>query len=371
MKNQDIPSRKPFSIKNLLALVFIVSLGLNAYHLFFKKSGSAAKITHEDAVAQTLETETVETASVSNTAVDSEKITRGAPSSAKLAGVKRAAFSSPEIHDGKKIQYLYLKIENTLNHSVCRALPGKDCEVMGAYVTRILVWFLDVKSHLRNGDTLSVVYMPLDSEEKFKILKLTYASGYSNKTYEVNFYKGPDMKYGAYFNNDGIEVAPRIDDDQTPIKDYLEITSLPGDFRAGKNHGHSGTDFKADVGTPIYSAFEGKVLRVNWNFRMNGDCIEIDHPREGVKTLYLHLNKVLVKPGMTVKQGQQIAESGNTGRSFAPHLHYEIQGRSEKKVIYNPFKAKFHRTYYKKIPDRDRADYEKMVQVYDSILEKS
>ncbi|MBI4383408.1 MAG: M23 family metallopeptidase [Nitrospinae bacterium] len=363
LKNQDIPSRKSFSIKNLFALVFIVSLGLNGYYLFFKKNGSEARIVHEEAVAQTAPVSPADAAPAKAAAVSQP--------SAKLAGVKRAAFSAPGIHDGKQIQYLYLKIENSLNHSVCKALPEKDCEVMGAYITRILVWFLDVKSHLRNGDSLSVIYLPLDNEEKFKILKLTYASGYSSKTYEVNFYKGPDMKYGAYFNNDGVEIAPRIDDNQAPIRDYLEITSLPGDFRAGKNRGHSGTDFKADVGTPIYSAFEGKVLRVNWNFRMNGDCIEIDHPQEGIKTLYLHLNKILVKPGMTVKQGQQIAESGNTGRSFAPHLHYEIQGRSEKKVIYNPFKADYHRTYNKKIPDRDRADYEKTVQVYDSILKKS
>ena len=56
-------------------------------------------------------------------------------------------------------------------------------------------------------------------------------------------------------------------------------------------------DFKAEVGTPVFSSFPGRVTRTNWNTRKNGFCVEVDHPDKGVKTLYLHLDKVLVRPG--------------------------------------------------------------------------
>ena len=157
------------------------------------------------------------------------------------------------------------------------------------------------------------------------------------------------MDQAGYFDIDGNEVAMRIVESQSPIRNYTEITSLPGDFRK-RGGGHSGTDFKAPVGTPVYSGFKGVVTRVNWNVRANGYCVEIDHPDKDIKTLYLHLSRVLVKPGQTIKPGQQIAESGNTGRTFAPHLHYEIQHRKNRNLIYNPFQSKHHKHYTRKIP---------------------
>jgi murein DD-endopeptidase MepM/ murein hydrolase activator NlpD len=145
---------------------------------------------------------------------------------------------------------------------------------------------------------------------------------------------------------------------------------LPGDFRK-KAGGHSGTDFKAEVGTPIYSGFDGKVLRANWNVHANGYCVEIDHPKLGIKTIYLHLSRVKVKRGQTIKAGQQIAESGNTGRTFAPHLHYEMQNRNNKKTIYNPFTSKYHKSYTRNIPPQHQQAFQKTVNLYNSMIKGS
>ena len=177
--------------------------------------------------------------------------------------------------------------------------------------------------------------------------------------------------YGAFFSADGKEISPRIVDPEAPIRDYVEITSLPGDYRKGKFRDHSGTDFKAPTGTHVYSGFDGRVTRRNWNIKANGYSLEIDHPGANVKTRYLHLSRTLVKPGQTVKQGQKIAESGNTGRSFAPHLHYELLSRSAKPTVQNPFKSKAHKTYYRRVPPQRKQAFLKTVALYDSALPRS
>ena len=146
--------------------------------------------------------------------------------------------------------------------------------------------------------------------------------------------------------------------------------SLPGDFRKGRK-GHFGTDFKADVGSTIRSTFDGRISRVNWNRRANGYCIEIIHPNQKIKTRYLHLSRVLVKRGQYVKQGEKIAESGNTGRSFAPHLHYEVRSLDKKNKVYNPFNFKYHKTYHRNISDKGLGEFEKIISTYATYYQKN
>jgi len=85
---------------------------------------------------------------------------------------------------------------------------------------------------------------------------------------------------------------------------------------------HSGQDFHAPIGTPVYATGAGVVESIQYNAGY-GNCVIIDHGF-GLKTLYAHLSKVLVKSGQVVKRGDKIALSGNSGISDAPHLHYEV-----------------------------------------------
>ncbi|MCS7013595.1 MAG: M23 family metallopeptidase [Chloroherpetonaceae bacterium] len=85
---------------------------------------------------------------------------------------------------------------------------------------------------------------------------------------------------------------------------------------------HSGQDFHAPIGTPVYATGDGVVESAQYNDGY-GNCIIIDHGF-GLKTLYAHLSKCLVKPGQAVRRGENIGLSGNTGVSDSPHLHYEV-----------------------------------------------
>ncbi len=86
---------------------------------------------------------------------------------------------------------------------------------------------------------------------------------------------------------------------------------------------HYGMDFTATRGTPIYATGNGRVERADNRSTGYGNHIRIDHGY-GYTSLYAHLNKYNVKVGQRVLRGDIIGYVGSTGRSQAPHLHYEI-----------------------------------------------
>ncbi|PVW17124.1 M23 family metallopeptidase [Marixanthomonas spongiae] len=86
---------------------------------------------------------------------------------------------------------------------------------------------------------------------------------------------------------------------------------------------HYGMDFTAPRGTPVYASGDGVVVRADNNSTGYGNHIRIDHGY-GYVSLYAHLYKYNVKKGQKVQRGDLIGFVGSTGRSEAPHLHYEI-----------------------------------------------
>lgn len=91
----------------------------------------------------------------------------------------------------------------------------------------------------------------------------------------------------------------------------------------GASTNHRAIDWATPTGTAIWASSGGTVSVAGWQSGY-GYVIYINHP-DGNQTRYGHLSKILVKSGQTVKQGQKIALSGNTGRSTGPHLHFELR----------------------------------------------
>ncbi len=87
---------------------------------------------------------------------------------------------------------------------------------------------------------------------------------------------------------------------------------------------HTGMDFTAPSGTPIYATGNGSVSNDPRKRSTGyGRYVVIDHGY-GYETLYAHMSKINVTKGQKVKRGEVIGFVGNTGRSTAPHLHYEV-----------------------------------------------
>ncbi len=113
-----------------------------------------------------------------------------------------------------------------------------------------------------------------------------------------------------------------------PVKstDIYRISSHYGQrtdpfYKVTKFHG--GIDFSGPNGIGIYATGDGVVSKIQKSKNGYGNNIVIDHGY-GYKTRYAHLNAIKVKKGEKVKRGQEIGTMGNTGKSTAPHLHYEV-----------------------------------------------
>lgn len=95
----------------------------------------------------------------------------------------------------------------------------------------------------------------------------------------------------------------------------------------GSAEKHLGFDFAVKSGTPVAATASGAVTFAGWDDTL-GNLVIIDHGN-GYETIYGHNEKLLVEEGESVLKGDVIALSGNTGRSSAPHLHYEIRKNGE------------------------------------------
>lgn len=91
---------------------------------------------------------------------------------------------------------------------------------------------------------------------------------------------------------------------------------------------HGGLDIIAAQGTPVHAAADGTVADIRRSGKGLGNVVTIDHGN-GYVTRYAHLGDILVSRGQKVVRGRQIARVGISGKSFVPHLHYEVLRNGE------------------------------------------
>lgn len=136
---------------------------------------------------------------------------------------------------------------------------------------------------------------------------------------------------GRYYNQQGETLGKGFA--RYPLQRQARVSSPFNPNRrhpvTGRVRPHKGVDFSVPQGTPIIAPADGLVEKVAYQGGGAGRYVVLRHGRE-YQTVYMHLSRPLVRAGQTVKKGERIALSGNTGISTGPHLHYEfhINGRA-------------------------------------------
>jgi murein DD-endopeptidase len=250
-------------------------------------------------------------------------------------------------------------LRGALEESIARAMPPEDrklADELTQVVNRLLVWDLQVARDGRKGDMLDIVYTPatpiapgMAPSTEPVVEAVRYVSQKLGKAFSVYRFQPEGARWARYYREDSTELEEHIVD--APIGEYEQITSLLRDGRR-----HKGVDYKAPVGSPVFAPFDGVIQRRNWNFRANGNCLDIVDPASGRHAIFLHLDVVSKEMGVgrRVKKGEQVALSGNSGRSYAPHLHYQLEDASGR--VLDPFEI--HRTERRTLAAASRPAFE-------------
>ncbi|CAM2936430.1 M23 family metallopeptidase [Helicobacter burdigaliensis] len=170
----------------------------------------------------------------------------------------------------------------------------------------------------------------LSNKESLEIV----AGNYKKEQIQVSKEKAKPNKQNSQRIIKEREEALKIYNIYTKERFWNEPFSLPMESKITSSFGnarifngaiksyHSGTDFRAKIGTPIKAINDGVVVIAKNRF-LAGDSVVIDHG-EGIYSMYYHCSALKVKVGDKIKQGDLIALSGNSGRVSGPHLHFGI-----------------------------------------------
>ena len=196
-----------------------------------------------------------------------------------------------------------------------RILIGFDRDEPDAFV-RVGNARVDFELKPRDYDTSRIDGLPPSqvstfTEAQLKRIRSSSARkkvGFASRTKEMGFKDGFDLPIKAEFIKTTNFGAQRI---------------LNGEPKKP----HYGVDLAAPVGTPIYAPADGIVSLADDDLYFEGAMVLLDHG-QGLISMYLHTDKIMVEPGQTVKQGEQIATVGSKGRSTGPHLCWRLKWRN-------------------------------------------
>ena len=234
-------------------------------------------------------------------------------------------------------------------------------EIETATVTEIFQEQLNFSRSIQKGDQFQVVrsVQTVDDQPTGQVRIESARIQRGRRDYTAFLFSD-----GRYYDKQGKSLARAFT--RTPLNKKYRISSSFNPRRVhpvtGRVSPHNGTDFATPTGTKVFSTGDGTVARVG-NHPFAGRYVDIQHGGQ-YKTRYLHLHRVLVRRGQTVRRGQAIALSGNTGRSTGPHLHFELHvyGRPV-----NPMKAKI--PISRSVSKKDKPLFAKKVKEQTQLLD--
>lgn len=235
---------------------------------------------------------------------------------AKAKPRRRAADEDEDEEDGGGMRLFDSLYETALKQEIPKPIIDT--------LVRVFANDVDYQRSVAGGDSIDVFYD--ENEESESRNELLYAAITTrNETYRFYRFVAPDDGAVGYFDENG----------RATDKFLIRKPIQSGEMRSGfgmryhpilrYSRPHTGVDFAAPIGTPIFAAGNGVVLKASWDSGGYGRRVEIQHAN-GYVTTYNHMSgfaKGMVE-GVRVRQGQVVGYLGSTGLSTGPHLHYEV-----------------------------------------------
>lgn len=227
---------------------------------------------------------------------------------------------------------------------------------------QVFAYDVDFQRRVQAGDTIDVFFTRPEDDAPIEILSAALTVG--GETRRVYRFRSPEDNTIAYFDEDGRSLKKFLM--RKPVADG-RLTSGFGMRRhpvLRYARMHTGVDWAARVGVPIYAAGAGTITVAGWEGGY-GRRIEIQHAN-GYVTTYSHMSRFAdgMEPGTRVTQGQIIGYIGNSGLSTGPHLHYEVMVNGR---FVDPLKIRVPRS--RELDGRELADFlrqrEQIVELMD------
>lgn len=250
----------------------------------------------------------------------------------------------------------------------------KALDALGAHPTltgkivAVLSNQVDFYTAQRPGDTFRVIVEEESLSKEFLGYGPVLALEYNGvKSGQKRFFRFGNDKIGTtYYNEDGISVPQTF----IAIPLHYDRISSPFGMRfhpvLRRRQMHTGVDFAAGFGTPVWACLEGTVLYAAKK-GANGNLVAMSHSG-GLSSYYAHLQRFApgIRSGVNIRKGQVVGYVGSTGRSTGPHLHFglKVGGR-----FVDPLKYKIRPG--RPVPARYRSELQSTIRRYRRELEET
>ena len=242
-----------------------------------------------------------------------------------------------EVERELRVEVVDLTVESSVWDAAVAAGEKPDIAVT---LSDVFAWDIDFYRDVQKGDHMRAVVEKTMHKgqviEYGNVLAAEYIGSSVGKKKSYR-YKMPDGSE-TYFAEDGTSARKTFL--KTPLK-FARVTSGFGSrFHPILNYvgSHNGVDYGTPQGTPVWAVADGTVTRAGWD-NGGGNMVCVKHVMS-LETCYLHLSKIDVTVGSRIAQKTVVGESGSTGLSTGPHLHFAMKRGG---AFVNPLNQNFPR----------------------------
>lgn len=294
----------------------------------FKRLGFSAKTTHQVITAKGTDSELLKNINVGDTirlATNSEKVLVALEYPLSRTETLFINLIENDDYSSHK-ETKSIEIRESFAHGIIKSSfwnAGIEAGLESRQIialANVFGWDIDFALDIRSGDSFHVIFENHYIDGEFIGTGKILAAEFNNQNEPFQAIRFSDDEF---YTPDGKSMRKAF------LRAPVNFKYISSNFKPKRFHpiqkrwkAHRGTDYRANTGTPVVAAGNGKVTDSTFN-KYNGNYVFIQHGN-GIITKYLHFSKRAVKKGDRVKQGQVIGYVGTTGMSEAPHLHYEF-----------------------------------------------